>query len=55
MKQFNPKMLGSIFNEINPENPLQGIVSNAFGFLTGNISSSTGGGSGIGGFIKNIF
>lgn len=45
-------MLTSFFNDINPENPLEGIVGNAFGILTGNMSGSSGG---IGGFIKGIF
>ncbi len=45
-------MLGSFFSQINPENPLQGILGNAFHTLTGNMSGSTGG---IGGFISGVF
>ena len=54
MSQFNIENLSAFFSQINPENPLEGIVGNAFSFLTGNIGSSSGGG-GIGGIIKGFF
>ena len=43
---------------MNPENPLSGIVQNAFGVMSGNITSASGGGGGASGIInnfKNIF
>lgn len=54
MSQFNIENLSAFFSQINPENPLQSIVGNAFSFLTGNMAGSSGGG-GIGGMIKGLF
>lgn len=48
-------MIGPFLSQMNPENPLASLLQNAFGELTGNITSVSGGRSGFIDNVKKIF